>query len=126
MKNDTSSNFMIRKNISDATDITPLPKDIKIDIEDVNAILAKTDNGKTIILCDYNFTSPPDVIIVNLNTSLLSIVGGDFGTAGIELQYPIESVNMDIWKREAVTYFAHVNDGGSEKLYEVPVCLTNI
>jgi len=92
-----------------------------VDPEEVNIAIAETEDDRTCIYCDYPLQEIPDLVGFDEATSNVYLVGGDFGTEGLRLQYPLDYDKINIWKREAMTYFALVTEDGVSEVYELDV-----
>ncbi len=93
--------------------------------EDINAAISMTDDGSTCIFCDYNFTEPPEFILLDMYSATIHIVGGDFGIPGVHLQYPLEYDKIEVWKDKKTTYFSHVGENKAENMYELEIVFAN-
>lgn len=93
--------------------------------EEVNIAIAETEDDRTCIYCDYPLQVIPDLVGFDEATSNVYLVGGDFGTEGLCLQYPLDYDKIDIWKREGVTYFALVSEDGVSEVYELDIIFTS-
>ena len=118
--NDQISSFLTSKEKSAKT-----VKKTTLTSEDVNAAIALADDGNTIIFCDYPFKEPPQVIVLDLYNKQAHVAGGDFGTPGVCLHYPLEYDKINIWKSKEMTYFAYVDEKGAEDVFEVPIFFVN-
>ena len=104
------------------TDIPFIPS--LVDPEEVNIAIAETEDDRTCIYCDYPLQVIPDLVGFDESTANIYLVGGDFGTEGLRLQYPLDYAKIDIWKREKMTYFALVSEDGVSEVYELNVVFT--
>ena len=95
-----------------------------VDPEEINIAIAETEDDRTCIYCDYPLQALPDLVGFDEATSNIYLVGGDFGTEGLRLQYPLDYDKIDIWKREGMTYFAVVSEDGVSEVYELNIIFT--
>lgn len=98
----------------------------QVKAEDMNLAIAETEDGRTCIYCDYPLAHLPNVIVLDNNTACIHLIGGDFGTEGFRLQYPLDYDKINIWKREGMTYFAVVSKEGISDIYEIDVMFVDM
>ena len=98
----------------------------KVKAKDVNLAIAETEDGRTCLYCDYPLEEVPSLIVLNERSASIYLFGGDFGTEGMRLQYPLEYDKIDIWKREGVTYFALVDGDEPADVYEIDVSFVDM
>ncbi|MBL1147322.1 MAG: hypothetical protein HND56_09280 [Pseudomonadota bacterium] len=98
----------------------------QVKAEDLNIAIAETEDGRTCIYCDYPLEHLPSVVVLDNNTAAIHLIGGDFGTEGFRLQYPLDYDKINIWKREGMTYFAVVSKDGISDIYEIDVIFVDM
>ena len=89
--------------------------------DNVNVGIAKTNDGKTCIICDRELSHLPCLIQFLTDSYTVRLVYNMENNSGKNLSYPLEYDIVELWKKQKTTYFAYVINGEVQNILELPI-----
>ncbi|TVQ84137.1 MAG: hypothetical protein EA357_03495 [Micavibrio sp.] len=118
---------MVESRFTNVEEYLDMPfRPCKVKAKDINLAISETHDGRTCLYCDYPLEEVPSLVVLNQRSASIYLFGGDFGTEGMRLQYPLEYDKIEIWKREGVTYFALIGADVTTDVFEIDVHFVDV
>lgn len=94
---------------------------MKLHHDGMNIAVAKTDDGKSCLLCDRELPVVPIKIGLHLEDGTARLIYDDDDIYGKNLSYPLQYDIVQLWHQQKTVYFAYIIDGEVSNILELPI-----
>ncbi|TVQ84139.1 MAG: hypothetical protein EA357_03505 [Micavibrio sp.] len=103
------------------TDKLTIEEQMDLHHEGMNIAVAKTNDGRSCILCDRELPVRPIKIGYFTADGTVRLIYDDENIYGKSLSYPLQYDIVQLWQKQKRTYFAYILDGEVSNILELPV-----
>lgn len=98
-----------------------IEQQMEIHHEGINIAVARTDDGKTCLLCDRELPVQPVMIGFYTEDATVRLIYDEDNIYGKDLSYPLQYDIVELWQKQGEAYFAYILDGEVSNILKLPV-----